>query len=91
MNPLLNPTLLLGLLLSAGYAALFHLWTGRTMRDLSIYLIASMLGFALGQWAGQSIGWSLIRIGQLYVIETAAGALLALILVRTLNLERSLP
>ncbi len=91
MNPLLNPTLLLGLLLSAGYAALFHLWTGRTLRDLSMYLVASLLGFGLGQWAGQSIGWSLVRIGQLNLIETAVGALLALILVRTLNFERNLP
>jgi hypothetical protein len=91
MNALLNPTLLLGLLLSIGYAALFHLWTGRTVRDLTLYLIASLLGFGLGQWAGQSTGLDLFRIGQLHILETTVGAFLALFIVRTLNLERSLP
>jgi hypothetical protein len=91
MNALLNPTLLFSLLLSAGYAAIFHLWTGRTLRDLSIYLFASLIGFGLGQWVGQSMGLVFFRIGQLYVLETALGAFLVLFLVRTLNLERSFP
>jgi uncharacterized membrane protein YeaQ/YmgE (transglycosylase-associated protein family) len=89
MNALLNPSLLLGLLLSIGYAALFHLWTGRTLRDLSLYLLASLVGFGLGQWAGQSAGLSLFRIGQLYILETAVGAFLLLFIVRTLHPERS--
>lgn len=88
MNALLNPTLLLGLLLGVGYAALFHLWTGRTLRDLAIYLVASLVGFSLGQWAGQSTGLTLFRIGQLHILETAVGAFLALLIVRTLNPER---
>jgi hypothetical protein len=89
MNAFLNPTLLLGLLLSVGYAAIFHLWTGRTLRDLSIYLLASLIGFGVGQWAGQMAGLSILRIGQLFVLETTMGAFLALLIVRTLYQERS--
>lgn len=91
MNALLNPTLLLGLLLSAGYAALFHLWTGRTLRGLILYLIASGLGFGIGQWAGQATGFDFLQIGQLHLLETAVGAFLALLIVRTLNFERNTP
>lgn len=82
----LNPALVFGLLLSAGYAALFHLWTGKSLRNLVVYLFAAVLGFGAGQWAGQLLQLDLLRIGQLYLIETGLGALLALLLVRTLNL-----
>jgi hypothetical protein len=89
MNAFLNPTLLFGVLLSIGYAAIFHLWTGRTLRDLSLYLLASLIGFGVGQWAGQAAGLSLLRIGQLYILETTIGAFLALLIVRTFYHERS--
>jgi hypothetical protein len=82
----LNPALIFGLLLSAAYAALFHLWTGKNLRNLVVYLLAAMLGFGAGQWAGQMMQLDLLRIGQLYLLETGLGALLALLLVRTLNL-----
>jgi uncharacterized membrane protein YeaQ/YmgE (transglycosylase-associated protein family) len=50
-----------------------------------------MIGFGMGQWAGQAMGLSFFRIGQLHIVETALGAFLLLFLVRTLNLERSSP
>ncbi len=56
MGALLNPTLLLGLLLITGYAAIFHLWTGRTIQDLAVYLVAACVGFGLGQWPGRASG-----------------------------------
>ncbi len=90
MNALLNPTILFALVLGVGYAALFHLWTGRTLRDLAVYLLASFVGVGLGQWIGQIGGLDFLRIGQLHILETTVGALLALILVRTLHPERSL-
>lgn len=89
MNALLNPTILFALMLAIGYAALFHLWTGRTLGDLLVYAFASLIGFGFGQWIGQTTGFDFFRIGQLCVIESALGALLALILVRTLHPERN--
>ena len=85
MSLLFNPTLLLATLLVTGYASLFHLWTGRSAGDLLRFLLAAAVGFALGQWVGRTLQLDILRIGQLYMLETSLAALLALILVRTLN------
>lgn len=85
MNLLLNPTLLLGLLLSVAYASAFHLWTGRTLKDLLLYLVAAAIGFGIGQWVGGSLQLDLVRVGQIYLFETLVGAILALLIVRTIT------
>jgi uncharacterized membrane protein YeaQ/YmgE (transglycosylase-associated protein family) len=86
MAALLNPTLLLAALLAIGYASLFHLWTGRSLRDLLVYLIAAGVGVAIGQWIGGTLGLNVLRIGQLHTIEVTVGAFLALLIVRTFEL-----
>ena len=84
MALLLNPTILLATVLAAGYASIFHLWTGRSKRDLPLFLAAAAVGFALGQWAGQSLQWEIVRIGQLFILEATLSSLFALFLVRVL-------
>lgn len=86
MGALLNPTVLLATLLVVGYASLFHLWTGRSLRELLLFLVVAAIGFALGQWAGRSLQLDILRIGQLYILETIVASFLALFLVKTLNL-----
>ncbi len=86
MAALLNPTLLLAALLAIGYATLFHLWTGRSLRDLFVYLIVAAVGVVIGQWIGGTLGLNLLRIGQLHTIEVTVGAFLALLIVRTFEL-----
>lgn len=86
MAALLNPTLLLAILLAIGYASLFHLWTGRNLRDLGIYLLAAAVGVVLGQWIGGTLGLNVLRIGQLHALEVTVGAFLALVIVRTFEL-----
>lgn len=86
MTALLNPTLLLAALLAIGYATLFHLWTGRSLRDLFVYLIAAAVGVVIGQWIGGTLGLNLLQIGQLHTIEVTVGAFLALLIVRTFEL-----
>ncbi|RLT44665.1 MAG: hypothetical protein DWI57_02770 [Chloroflexi bacterium] len=86
MAALLNPTLLLAVLLAIGYASLFHLWTGRSLRDLFVYLAAAGVGVIVGQWIGGTIALDLLRIGQLHTIEVTVGAFLALLIVRTFEL-----
>ncbi len=86
MAALLNPTLLLAVLLAIGYASLFHLWTGRTLRDLFVYLAAAVVGVVVGQWIGGSLGLDGLRIGQLHTLEVTVGAFLSLLIVRTFEL-----
>jgi len=78
----LSPALLLGFILSTIYAALFHLWGGRTVRDLLLYWIAAMVGFAIGHAVGVFTRIPLLEIGQLHVLEGSIGAFIGLIVAR---------
>ena len=89
MSSLLNPSLLLGILLSLGYASLFHLWTGRGLRDLVVFILAALVGFAAGQWSGQRLELGLLHLGQLYLLEASTGAWLALFLARLMEAPSS--
>ena len=82
------PALLLGLLLSVAYAGLLHLWKGRSLRDLLLYLIASAGGFAIGQLFGLLLQIPLPRIGQVHVVEATVFAWVALVGVRELTVAR---
>ncbi len=81
----LPPGFLLGLLLSALYAGLFHVWGGRTLRDLFIYVVAAIVGFALGQGIGMLIKLPLPHIGQVYIIEASLVSWLCMIGVHELG------
>jgi len=82
------PALLLAILLSVAYASLLHLWKGRSLRDLLLYLVASAVGFAVGQLLGLLLQIPLPHIGQVHVIEATVFAWVALIGVRELTVVR---
>ena len=79
MSFLLNPSIFLGLLFSIGYASLYHLWGGRTVSDLFIYLIMAILGFTVGQILGEFTQVSFLQIGQLHMVEATLLSWIALI------------
>lgn len=88
MLALVPPALLLGLLLSIAYAGLLHVWKGRTLRDLVLYLVASIVGFAIGHLLGLLLQIPLPLIGEVHVIEATVLAWVALIGVRELTVMR---
>jgi hypothetical protein len=90
MLALVPPALLLGIVLCVAYAGLLHLWKGRTLRDLLLYLAASAGGFAAGQLLGILLQMPLPRIGQVHVVEASIFAWLALIGVREFTVARRL-
>jgi hypothetical protein len=67
------------------YGALFHLWRGRTFRELPLYLAAALLGFGLGELAGNAIGLDIFTIGPVHVVEASLGSWLALFIARWLK------
>ncbi|MEZ4658456.1 MAG: hypothetical protein R2911_12860 [Caldilineaceae bacterium] len=77
-----SPPLILGALLSIFYASLYHVWGGRGLRDLIVYLIAAACGLALGQGACAIMQLELFQIGRLCVVEASIGAWLALFIAR---------
>jgi hypothetical protein len=79
MLELAPPALVLSVLLVVGYAALLHLWGGRSLQELFLYLAAAGIGFAVGQLLGLLLQMPLPRIGQVHVVEATVFAWLALI------------
>lgn len=79
------PSLLLSTLIAGIYGALFHLWRGRTLRELPLYLGAAFAGFALGELAGDAIGLDIFMIGPLHVVEASLGSWITLFIARWLK------
>lgn len=86
-----EPSLVFALLLASIYAAAYHLWKGRRLRDLPFYWLAAVLGFAAGQLAGEMLTFVPWTIGQIHILEATAGAFLFLTIIHWLKGEKSTP
>lgn len=85
------PTLILGLILSTLYGALFHLWRGGNAARLLLYLILAWIGFWLGQLVGNLLNVSFDLIGQLHLLTATLGSLIFLAIGYWLSLVQSEP
>lgn len=65
------PYLLLTILLGGAYGALFHLWRGKNIRELMIYFLTGIIGFGIGQAAGNVLGLNVFLIGPLHILEAS--------------------
>ncbi len=65
----MRPELLLILLIGGIYGALFYLWRGKSFRDLLVYSLTAIVGFALGHVVGEIINLDVFTIGRLHVVE----------------------
>jgi len=81
----LSPALLLSLVVALLYAALFHLWQGRTLRDLGMFALAALVGFALGQGLGQVTNLKLLDVGQVNMVEASLLSWLTLFVANRLK------
>ena len=61
------PAFLLGLVLSTLYGAAFHLWKGGGVGRLLFYLALGWVGFWIGQWLANQLGWAFLSIGPLHL------------------------
>lgn len=80
-----TPGLAISLLLASVYATAFHLWGGRSLRDLPVYWLASLLGFAAGHLLGQRLDLVPWTLGEVHIVAATAGAFLFLVIVRWLR------
>lgn len=79
------PYLLLSVLLGGIYGVLFHLWQGKTIRDLVIYFLTGIIGFVLGQVLSNLLGFTLFLIGPLHVVEASLTSVVMLFLMKWLK------
>ena len=76
------PALLISLVLASLYATVFYLFLGRRLRDLLFFWLASLIGFASGQFVGSLLNIVPLTVGQVHIVEATIVALLFLILAR---------
>jgi uncharacterized membrane protein YeaQ/YmgE (transglycosylase-associated protein family) len=82
------PTLILGLILSTLYGALFHLWRGGNAGRLLLYLLLAWIGFWVGQFIGNLLNISIDILGQLHIVTATLGSLVLLFIGYWLSLVR---
>jgi len=85
LDLLLSPALLLSLVIALIYAALFHLWQGRTLRDLGVFALAAVAGFAAGQGVGQLTHFEWLAVGQVHMVEGSLFSWMALLIANRLK------
>jgi uncharacterized membrane protein YeaQ/YmgE (transglycosylase-associated protein family) len=83
------PTLLLGIILSTLYGALFHLWRGGSAGRLLLYLLLAWIGFWLGQLIGNLFNVSFDMLGQLHLLFATLGSLIFLAIGYWLSLVQT--
>ena len=81
-----SPALVLSIIIASAHGALFHLWKGKTAKDLLIYLAAGLVGFGLGQLAGNTLRLGIFMIGQVHVIEASLMCWLILFIAKWLKM-----
>jgi hypothetical protein len=64
------------------------LWLGRGCRDLLLFWLASVVGFASGQLIGARLYIIPWTIGQVHIIEATLVAILFLVIARWIRLDR---
>ncbi len=72
------PYILLSLLLGGAYGTAFHLWRGKTIRDLIVYFLTGIIGFGLGQAIAVLLDFNLFLIGPIHLLEATVISLVCL-------------
>ncbi|MGA7194646.1 MAG: hypothetical protein WBW94_13540 [Anaerolineales bacterium] len=85
------PSIALGLVVALLIGALFHLFLGGGLGRLVLYLILSLIGFALGQYLGSWQSWFLFPIGTLNLGMAVIGSLIFLFVGYWFSLVRVRP
>lgn len=83
-----SPSVVFAFILATLYGASFHLIFGGSTRQLALYLLASWLGFGLGQLLGVALGVRLFSIGVINTFSATLGAWIALFVTRFLTGKR---
>jgi hypothetical protein len=83
-----SPILTFSFILATLFGAAFHVVLGGDTRRLVVFLLASWIGFALGQLVGVTFGIDVFAIGSLRVVAASLGSIVALIAMSFLTSRR---
>jgi hypothetical protein len=82
---LFSPSLVFSLLLASLYGAVFHFIWGKRWRDLGLYWVVAVIGFAIGHAVFEFLGLSVYKIGQVRVVASSIASWACLFVARWLN------
>jgi len=82
----MSPSLVFSLLLASLYGAVFHFVWGKRWRDLALYWMVAVVGFAIGQALFSFLGFSIYLIGEVRVVESTIVSWVCLFVARWLNI-----
>lgn len=85
LDLVLSPALWLGVAIAVVCSVAFYAWRGGGLRQLGRDLVAGLVGFGLGQLAGTWLGFDWLRVGQVQVLLGVGGALIALLVGRSVR------
>ena len=85
MSLMIPPSLLLMLVISVLYGALFYLWKGKTWSDLLLFMLVAMIGLLLGQLIAYLLGLDVARLGRVHIIEGTIFAWLLMLAIAWLK------
>jgi hypothetical protein len=72
------PSLLVGIVISSLYGAVFHLWRGGNLGRLLLYLVLAWIGFWLGHTLANLYGLDILVLGPLQFGAATVGAAIIL-------------
>lgn len=73
------PAIVIILILSVLYGALFHLWKGKTWLDMGSLILVALAGFIIGQLLGVFLQLDVLKLGQVHIVEGTIFAWLAML------------
>lgn len=80
------PTVVLSLAIATLYGTLFHLFWGKSLKELIGYWLAALLGFGAGQLLASVLNWRDVRIGELHVLSASVLCWIFMFLARQFRL-----
>ncbi len=72
------PSILIGIIISSLYGAVFHLYRGGGLGRLLLYIILAWIGFWIGHIIGAAFGFTFLNLGPLNLGMATLGALAVL-------------
>lgn len=78
------PAIVFGWLLASAVGLIFHVIRGGSLGRMGRYVISAWLGFGIGQFAGDWLHVTVLRVGALNLLTALIGAVLALLLTDVL-------
>lgn len=79
-----TPALVYGALMAVALAAAFHLVLGRSLRQLPRFLLASLVGFALGHVLAPAVPFALPTLGLLHPVQSGLASIALMSVVRAI-------